>query len=545
LYFFLSRLRKPGPLAILNQKTLLAVAIISPALDAAAAARAARALGRLRRLPDSEILWPDLSTALVAVCRRLPAPTAAAHVNRTVDFIIKARAATKEKDKYNYTYQAVALGTLAGRLDAARAARAAGAIIAILGDGPVAGGVKYSFLSYGSIAAALTHVAKRLDAAGCRRVAEDLVLLLRKPVNIVSAKENLRAALVALCRRLDAAGAARVAKDLVAAALDPKTSVLARTLFADALAALAGRLTKDQAASLESALVDSLLADLADAKSREFRGFLGQALATACGRAGATGAARAAKALAAAFCDPQTPLPTLKPLAAALAVVSGRLPPREASAHAKKAVAVFDSLWAARKAPLDRAALAEALAVMWPRLGRTAAAARAKRAAADLEGALRDSKATPNQIAGLAKALAAVYSHLDPAGRGGRAKAVADALVVALRKPKSNPYTTYQLWEAIAALGAHLNRPGAARTADVLLALLDDPNVQQDSFLSYEKMFKKVAARLGERDLRRLLEHPLAVGRLQRALLDVLPGSKNRPFRNTWDYLDGTESNEN
>ena len=59
----------------------------------------------------------------------------------------------------------------------------------------------------------------------------------------------------------------------------------------------------------------------------------------------------------------------------------------------------------------------------------------------------------------------------------------------------------------------------------------------------YETMFKKVAARLDERDLQRLLDHHLAVGRLQRALLDILAGSKNRSFRNTWDYLDGAESN--
>jgi hypothetical protein len=59
----------------------------------------------------------------------------------------------------------------------------------------------------------------------------------------------------------------------------------------------------------------------------------------------------------------------------------------------------------------------------------------------------------------------------------------------------------------------------------------------------YETMFKKVAARLDERDLQRLLDHHPAVGRLQRALLDVLAGSKKRSFRNAWDCLDGTESN--
>src|SRR5262249_61940520 len=98
------------------------------------------------------------------------------------------------------------------------------------------------------------------------------------------------------------------------------------------------------------------------------------------------------------------------------------------------------------------------------------------------------------------------------------------------------------LGHASAALTAHWTRPGAVRTADVLLAVLDDPNVQQVPFLVYEKIFKKIVARLDERDLQRLLEHPLAVGRLQRSLLDVLAGSKNRPFRNTWDYLDGTEA---
>jgi hypothetical protein len=73
---------------------------------------------------------------------------------------------------------------------------------------------------------------------------------------------------------------------------------------------------------------------------------------------------------------------------------------------------------------------------------------------------------------------------------------------------------------------------------------LDDPNVQPeasgpllvthvDRFALYEKMFKKVAARLDECDLRQLLAHHLAAGRLQRALLDILAGPKNRSFRNT------------
>jgi hypothetical protein len=325
---------------------------------------------------------------------------------------------------------------------------------------------------------------------------------------------------------------------MAAAVRDPKTSALVRTLFADALATLAGRLTPEQAASLESSVVDSLLADLAEAKSRPFRGLVGRALGTVCGRPGATGAARAAEALATAIRSPQTRPEALKPLAAALAAAIGRLPPREASSHANQVVDVLDSLWVARTTPYERAALAEALAVVWTRLDPTDAAARAKRAAADLEGALRDSRATPIEIAGLAIALTAVYNHLGPVERSGRAKAVADTLVAVLQRPRNDLPANSQLAEALAALCAHLDRPG-----DVLLTVLDEPDIKQFRFFIYDRMFKRVAARLDERELQRLLEHPLVVGGLQRALLDVLAGSKKRSFRNTWDYLDGSASN--
>src|SRR5262249_40266957 len=166
--------------------------------------------------------WPGLSAALAAVCRRLPASDAATHVNRAIDFIIKARETTQEKDKNYYPSQAQALGALCGGLDAARASRTAGAIIAILGDGPTAAGGKYEFITYGYIAAVLTKVAERLDAPEGLRAAEDLVLVLRRSSGtIVVDIEELRAALVAVCRRPDAAGAARVAEAIVAAVRDP------------------------------------------------------------------------------------------------------------------------------------------------------------------------------------------------------------------------------------------------------------------------------------------------------------------------------------
>jgi hypothetical protein len=543
---FRTRFPEPAGQAYAYQQLLQAIVAISPCLDAAAAARAAEALGAIIRQPDShQISWPPLSTALAAVCRKLPAQDAAPHVNRIVDFIIEARDNTQEKDKFKLHLLAQALGALCGRLDPARASRTADAIIAVLGDGSTLGAVKSEFITDRTIASVLARVAEHLDAPGGLRAAEDLVLVLRRSSgNIFLSREELGAALVAVCRRLDRAGAARVAEALAAAARDPKTPVLVRTLFADALPALADQLTLDQAASLESALVDSLLADLADAKSPQFRGFMGQALATVAARPGATNAARSAEALGAALRDPLTALSTLKPLAAALAVVSGRLPPREAASHTKGAVDVFDSLWAAKTAPQDRAFVAEAMAAAWKCLGTADAAARAKRVAGDLEGALRDSKAAPYELYRLAEALSAVYPHLDPAERSGRVNAVADALVAAIRRTRNDRPMILFLSDALAMLCAHLDRPSAVRLADALFVLLDNPNDSQFRLLLPEKLFRRVAARLDERDLQRLLDHPLAAGPLQRFLLDALAGSKNRSFRNTWDYL-ATESNGN
>src|SRR5262249_44467000 len=201
----------------------------------------------------------------------------------------------------------------------------------------------------------------------------------RKADNISMATEQLRAALVAVCRPLDATGAAQVAEAMDAAVRDPKTSALVHTLFADALAALAGRLTPAQAASLESGLVDSLRADLADAKFRQFRGLLGRALAAACGRPGATAAARAAEGLTAAIHDPKAPPESLQPLAAALAAVISQLPPKEASSRAKQAVDVLESFWGARTAPPDRPSLVEAQAGLWACLSPALAADCGKR----------------------------------------------------------------------------------------------------------------------------------------------------------------------
>jgi hypothetical protein len=421
------------------------------------------------------------------------------------------------------------------------------AILAILGDGEGAGPVRHEFIRDPSIAAALPAVAGRLDPPGCLRATEGLVLVLRKSGSIITTTEMLRTALVSLCRRLDAAGAARVADAIVAAVRDPKTSVEARTLFADALAALSGQLDPAQAAALESALVDSLLANPADARSLLVGRLLARALASVGGRPGAKSTARAAEALSAAIRDPQAQLELLKPLAAALAEVSGQLPPGEAASHARQVVDVLGSLWVARTKPLERASLAEAMAGVWPRLSPAEAAADARRVSAELEEALRDPNAAPIELARLADALTEVCKYLDPPERVVRANGAADTLIAAIRRPRNDVQTIGSLSQALATLCACLDRPGVVRVAHVQIAAFNDLNIERYRFAFHviQNQFKQVAARLDERELQQLLGHPLAAGRLQRAILDVLGGLKNRSFRNTWDYLDWAASHGN
>jgi hypothetical protein len=189
--------------------------------------------------------------------------------------------------------------------------------------------------------------------------------------------------------------------------------------------------------------------------------------------------------------------------------------------------------------------------VVWTRLEPADAAARATRIAADLEEALRDYKAGPTELCSLAIALSAVHDHLPPAERSARAGLVPDTLVAVFRKQRDHLQMMLLLSEAPATLFAHLDRPCALRTADALLAVLDDPNTPPNMpvlvpgtngkrLASFGTMFQRIASRLDERDLLHLLDHHLAAGDLQRLLLDFLAGSKNRTFRNTWDYLDAT-----
>jgi hypothetical protein len=548
---FLPILQDRNKLSLVHDELGQAVVAISPWLDADVAARAAEALGAgIRQFPSHPGVWPSLAKALAAVCRRLPPPDATAHVHRTVDWIVESCSATPERDNISYQSRARALLPLCGRLDADRAARVADTMLAFLGNSEM----KAEVISPTGCAEVLTAVAERLDAPGNLCVAEELVRVLRKSESKVLPIEQLKIALVTMCRRLDASGAARVADAVVVAVGDPKTSAVARTIFASVLVVVGDQLDPVRADCLECALVDSLLTDLADVKSLspgriEHRTVA--AVAEVCGRAGVKNAARVADALTETIRKPQTPIELLPPLVTALGVAGGRLPPGEASSRANRAITMLTSLRGTRTKPLERIVLAEALAAAWTGLGPIEASAHARRMVIDLEDLLRDPKLNPFEQRRLARALVVVYGHLGPAERAAHSNALlaphTNTILAALRNPNLDPWARIQFAESLVALCMLLGPPEAVRVFDALLPTLSDLGMHGYRLDmhgyphgSLEERVKKVVSRLDEPDLRRLLEHPVAVGDLQRIILDALGEPKHCTFRNTWDYLDRT-----
>src|SRR5262249_26892794 len=94
--------------------------------------------------------------------------------------------------------------------------------------------------------------------------------------------------------------------------------------------------------------------------------------------------------------------------------------------------------------------------------------------------------------------------------------------------------------ESLVAYCMLLDPPDAAHMFDALLPTLSDLYMQPYGFR--DGPIKNTIFRMKEADLRRLLEHPLAVGGLQRIILDALGKPRLCNFRNTWNSLDRTGS---
>jgi hypothetical protein len=521
------------------------VVAISPWLDADTAARVAVALNAGIRPPSTEYAfnWDSQARAMVAVCGRMPLSAATAHADRMVDAILEICHAYRIPTHGN-AYRFRGLIPLCGQMDAVRAARVADEILAILAD------PKNADISHSTLAELLVSVADRLDARRTLRVIEELIRAHQEKDSFKMPPEPLRTAFVRFYQGLDAAAAARVAEAIVTSIHNSKTSVEGRMAFASVLVAIGDRLDPAQADALERALVDSLVADLAPVEQPSFafrHSLAAQSLAAVYGRAGVKSATRVADALLKTMREPQISIETIIPLVKAHVVVGRQLPAEEASARANQAIAVLDNLWRTRTQPLERMVLAEALAAALAGVSPTESAAHARRVVADLEDLQRDPKFMPVHLIPLGRALVAVCQHLGPAERAHRTTVLAAHANTLLAMLTDSKITAMDddIAAGILIDCEHLDGPEVARVFEALLTALSAFDKVQDRSRFSRRISNKAIARMGEADLRRILGHPLAVGPFQRRILDAQGEAKQCTFRNTWDYLDRTGSNQN
>jgi hypothetical protein len=144
---------------------------------------------------------------------------------------------------------------------------------------------------------------------------------------------------------------------------------------------------------------------------------------------------------------------------------------------------------------------------------------------------------------------AALCERLDAAGASRTASAIIAVLGDGLAAGwvRSGVITYEFKISFLTEVAERLDAPGGLRAAEDLIGVLRGLAAALSAVCTHlyylpVRTFQTIAARLDERDLQRLLDHLLAP---RRVLQDVLAASKDRSFRNTWDYLDWTESNGN
>jgi hypothetical protein len=145
----------------------------------------------------------------------------------------------------------------------------------------------------------------------------------------------------------------------------------------------------------------------------------------------------------------------------------------------------------------------------------------------------------PPALISLAHALGAVVAHLEPGKAAARAGQVADALTAAIARINDSAALT-SLAQGLGTVGSRLE---AGKAADAIAAVM--AGVSDDSALgALAEGLASAGERLGMADLLVFLQQqPLAAGKAQRALLDVLGRRTRRSFRSTWQFLEWAASN--
>ena len=417
----------------------------------------------------------------------------------------------------------VLLGLPLNIQDRAWAERSAEALVAALRD------ARTLRVTHDLLARALGAVSGQLEEASAAKVAEAFLALTRDPRALQNDLSWVKRAFGAVGGRLDRAGVSKVADALVAALCDPRTSPDACRFVEPALRAASERLEAGAAARV----ADALVVALRDPKTlTRARGCQVSAFWAVGGRLDAGGVSKVADALVAALRDPRTSLDAHPWLTQALEAVGERL---DAGDAAKVAEALLALTREPRTPPYPLPWLAGALRAVGGRLDAGSAA----KVAEALVALMLDPKTPPNARDYLTRALGAVGGRLDAAGSA----KVAGPLLALMRDPRTSPNANFLVARAVGEVGGRLDAGGAAKAADALVAALRDPRTLPHYHSSLIQALKAVGARLGTRGVVRVLQHPLAVGPAQRALLDLLAQPTRRTFSSPWQFIDWADSN--
>jgi hypothetical protein len=500
----------------------------------------------------------SVAEAQALLLDRLEAGRSAALASQAADALTAALAETNDGGAISFLSQR--LGVVAGRLDAPRAARAAEALTAALIrvndqnvrtalvgglmavgkrlDAPRSGLAVQHFArvmgqtadagALAFLAQGLGAVAGRAEPALAGKAADDLVATLVNKALDPNARAAFVVGLTAIRERLDAPQAARAAEDL-AAALAKTNDPHALRYLAEGLSAAVHRLDAGRAAAFAGAAAEALTAALAKANDPEALAALAHGLGVVVARLDADRSAalavKAAGTLTAAMRNTNN-AEALGLLAQGLGAVVGRL-------KAPQAGQVIDTLSTAlsrTNEPVLLEGLAQALGTVVERLDAARVVADVAPAVEAALGALARTNDAP-ALGTLAQVLGAMGEHLD-AGRG------ADALLAALTR--TNDTNALQpLALALNAVGGRLKAGPAAEAFFAAMARITD----EGALGTLAGGLEAAGERLATADLLALLQHPLAAGSAQRALLNVLGRRTRREFRSTWHFLDWAAAN--
>jgi tRNA A-37 threonylcarbamoyl transferase component Bud32 len=502
-----------------------AMGAVGARLDATTASRVADALVAAMKDPKNAFALSSLTPALETVGARLDGAAAA----RLVDAF--GEALSNPSNLIVLSSLGRAIAAVGPRLDRTAATRMADALIAAMKD-------PTKTFALSSLAQALAGVSLQMDDAGLSKATDALVAALGEPRN-ANAFTWLGWALERVGARLDAAAASRAADALVAAlstARAPAATASTTTTSSPhfwllrALKVMSGRMDPGQAARV----ADTLVALMRNPANHAALPWLVQALEALCKRLDGAAMTRTAAALVDAIGDPKTPY-FIDHLAQSLAHVCSRLG-GAGTVHAGKGAA---ALVAALSRPHELAfspSLPKALGTLLPLLDEETAKPLAARAARVLVADLRNVE-KGGSLSTLARAIAVVGSRLDP----GDASNAASTLVATLSVSK-NALQARELVQALEAVGPRLSADEANKAAAALIEA-SSKTTNAGNLTSQVRGIQAVIAPQGAEGIVRLLQHPLAAGPTQRALLDVLGRPTRRTFHSTWDFIDWAKSN--